>query len=200
MEQYLDSIHKRLESTFSDCLLGKYPKQIFDLANSFRCVLGEQIGGPCSDIYRNYLKRKAGGEDPAPERRLVLSHPGFLLSMVGIVVFFVTLADAEPLHWNIKPTVGVAIAGFGSQIVTTVLITCEYSIPCDTKVDIFRLFGLLSSKQVVCYWSSDQSDQMYMGFRKSFITSLIKANIFRLDHSGTLICLPHVDFEVQQDC
>jgi hypothetical protein len=47
---------------------------------------------------------------------------------VDIVIFCVTLDEATPLHWTIKPIVGIAFGGFGAQIVTTICITCELTL------------------------------------------------------------------------
>ncbi|KIM97287.1 hypothetical protein OIDMADRAFT_130692 [Oidiodendron maius Zn] len=87
------------------------------------CVLGEQVGGPLSDFWRNRSKRRHGGRTPRPEHRLYLAYIGFPLSIAGNVIFCVTLYHAKPLHWIISPIVGIAISGFGAQIITTVVIT-----------------------------------------------------------------------------
>ena len=63
-----------------------------------------------------------------PEYRLWLSYSGFILAIVGLVVFLVQTAHAPEHHWNITPVVGIAIASAGNQIVTTILIT--YSVDC----------------------------------------------------------------------
>ena len=88
-------------------------------------MLGELVGGPLSDFWRNQLMRRNGGQAIAPERRLWLAYLGYPLSIVGVVIFCVTLAEAKPLHWIITPIVGIAIAGFGTQIITTIVITCK---------------------------------------------------------------------------
>jgi hypothetical protein len=45
---------------------------------------------------------------------------------VGIIIFGVTLQNSAPGHWNIRPLIGVAIALFGTQLLTTV--SYSYSI------------------------------------------------------------------------
>ncbi|KAF7947875.1 hypothetical protein EAE96_008952 [Botrytis aclada] len=85
-------------------------------------VIGEQLGGNLSDFWMNRKARKAGVQ-PAPEHRLWLSYAGFVLTIVGAVVFLVRTEQAKEMHWNITPVIGIAIAGVGNQIVTTVLIT-----------------------------------------------------------------------------
>jgi MFS family permease len=86
-------------------------------------VLGEQIGGPLSDTWMRWRGRRQHGQAPAPEFRLWLSYIGFLLTIAGTVVFLVQTEKSPTGKWNITPIVGVAISGFGNQVVTTVLIT-----------------------------------------------------------------------------
>ncbi|QKX63084.1 uncharacterized protein TRUGW13939_10252 [Talaromyces rugulosus] len=85
-------------------------------------VLGEQLGGPLSDLWMN-RKTRQSGQRPPSEYRLWLSYIGFLLSIAGSVVFLVQTEKSPSGHWNITPIVGVAISAFGNQVVTTVLIT-----------------------------------------------------------------------------
>ena len=88
-------------------------------------MLGELIGGPLSDFWRNQWIRRTGGKAFAPEQRLWLAYLGYPLSIAGVVIFCVTLAEAKPLHWIITPIVGIAVAGFGTQIITTIVVTCK---------------------------------------------------------------------------
>jgi hypothetical protein len=90
-------------------------------------VIGEQLGGFLSDYWMNRRARKLG-KRPEPEYRLWLSYSGFILTIVGIVVFLVQTQNAQALDWNITPVIGIAIAGVGNQLVTTVLIT--YAVDC----------------------------------------------------------------------
>jgi hypothetical protein len=90
-------------------------------------VIGEQFGGSISDYWMNRQAKKTGVR-PEPEYRLWLSYVGFILTIIGVTVFLVQTQDAQPLHWNITPVIGIAIGGAGNQIVTTVLIT--YAVDC----------------------------------------------------------------------
>ena len=85
-------------------------------------VIGEQLGGILSDTWMNRRAKKID-HAPAPEFRLWLSYPGFMLGIIGVIVFLVRTAQAPDLHWNITPIIGIAFAGAGNQIITTVLIT-----------------------------------------------------------------------------
>lgn len=75
-----------------------------------------------SDYWMNRKMRKMGAK-PAPEYRLWLSYSGFILTIIGVVIFLVQTQNAKLDHWNITPVIGIAIAGAGNQIVTTILIT-----------------------------------------------------------------------------
>ncbi|KAF2089127.1 synaptic vesicle transporter [Saccharata proteae CBS 121410] len=92
-------------------------------------LIGEQLGGPLSDLWINRKTRKNGnGFRPPPEYRLWLSYFGFLLCIVGIVVFGVRVQQAPEGQWNVTPIVGIGISSVGAQIVTTVLVT--YAVDC----------------------------------------------------------------------
>lgn len=91
-------------------------------------VLGEQMAGPLSDVWMDRAARHNGSIRPPPEFRLWLSWLGFLLTIVGLIVFGVRTQQAVPMHWNVTPIVGLAIASVGNQIVTTVLVT--YAVDC----------------------------------------------------------------------
>ncbi|TIA13879.1 putative MFS multidrug transporter [Aureobasidium pullulans] len=90
-------------------------------------IIGEQLGGVLSDSWmkRGALKMSAGHR-PQPEYRLWLSYAGFLLGIVGYIVFLIQTEDIT--KWNVTPLIGAAIAAVGNQIVTTVLIT--YAVDC----------------------------------------------------------------------
>lgn len=104
-------------------------------------VLGEQVGGSLSDFWMNSRARRAH-QRPAPEYRLWLSYIGFILTIVGVIVFLVQTENSPAGYWNITPIVGVAIAAFGNQVVTTVLIT--YAVDCNhgeaASVGVFITF------------------------------------------------------------
>lgn len=70
-------------------------------------LLGEQIGGRISDLWMN-AKAKKLGRTPQPEYRLWLSYIGFVLTMVGLIVFGVQLQNAPQGQWNITPIVSPA--------------------------------------------------------------------------------------------
>lgn len=85
-------------------------------------LLGELMGGVMSDLWMLWRGRHIGHR-PAPEFRLWLSYIGFVLAMVGTIVFLVCTEQSRPGKWTVAPLVGTGIASFGNQVVTTVLIT-----------------------------------------------------------------------------
>lgn len=93
------------------------------LTNS-SCILGEIVGGPLSDQWQNWRSKRASSGCALPEDRLWLSHIGAVISIIGLTVFLVTISNATGMHFIISPTIGVGIAGFGVQIITTIVITC----------------------------------------------------------------------------
>jgi hypothetical protein len=104
-------------------------------------VMGEQLGGSLSDLWMNRQAQKSGTR-PTPEYRLWLSYAGFVLTVVGVSVFLVQTQNAAAGRWDISPVIGIAIAGAGNQIVTTVLIT--YAVDChpeeSASVGVFITF------------------------------------------------------------
>jgi MFS family permease len=90
-------------------------------------VIGEQLAGPLSDFWMRRAKaeRMKRGKSSLvkPEHRLWLSYFGYLLAMVGLIVFGVRTAQAKENHWNVTPIVGIALAAVGNQVVTTICMT-----------------------------------------------------------------------------
>lgn len=78
-------------------------------------LIGELFAGPVSDrLLYLYQKKHAG--DPVPESRLQAMWPGFFLLPVGLIVEGVCLQYKT--HWA-GPVMGIGIASFGLQIVST---------------------------------------------------------------------------------
>ncbi|KAK9454012.1 MFS transporter [Dipodascopsis uninucleata] len=102
-------------------------------------IIGEQFGGPFSDYVMNRHDKKIGGRSAA-EYRLWCSYFGFVMCIVGVIVFGVQIQRLN--HYNVTPLIGSGIAAFGNQIITTVLVT--YAV--DTKsehsssVGVFIIF------------------------------------------------------------
>lgn len=94
-------------------------------------ILGEQVGSRlCEFVHRRRVAHKTkAGKTVLPEDRLIFAQIGFPTIIAGIVIFFVQVAKATggkpPHHWNITPDIGIALAGFGAQIVTTAIFACK---------------------------------------------------------------------------
>jgi len=92
------------------------------IAQLIGALLGELLAGVGSDYFVNWRTRRTG--ERVPEYRLAMVYPGgFLLSIVGLVVWGVQLQNATPGVWNITPDVGSAVSIFGQQVVATVCTT-----------------------------------------------------------------------------
>lgn len=90
-------------------------------------LIGEQMGGVLSDFWMNRRARTINRK-PDPEFRLWLSYFGFVLTIIGIIVFLVCTQESPAGHWNVTPIIGIAIGAVGNQLVTTVMIT--YAVDC----------------------------------------------------------------------
>ncbi|KAK7224687.1 hypothetical protein V2G26_012690 [Clonostachys chloroleuca] len=84
-------------------------------------VIGEIVSGPLSDWWQNRAVKN--GVPPLPERRLWLFYPALGFCFAGITVFLVTLDQATEGKWNVRPDIGLALAGLGNQMSTTILFT-----------------------------------------------------------------------------
>ncbi|KAJ5443098.1 Major facilitator superfamily domain general substrate transporter [Penicillium cf. griseofulvum] len=82
-------------------------------------VIGEQVSGPISDWFLKFLQRRKGHTIPAD--RLWLSYIGYGTVFAGLLVWGFQLEKAT--RWNITPCIGMAIAAFGNQVLTTILIS-----------------------------------------------------------------------------
>ncbi|KAJ7460933.1 MFS multidrug transporter [Mycena galericulata] len=98
-------------------------------------VLGEQLAGYGSDVLVNWRTRRAGGRR-IPEFRLALAPPGFMLAIIGLIVWGIQLQNATVGKWNVTPDIGSAIALFGQQLVTTVCVTYAIESYLDETADV----------------------------------------------------------------
>ncbi|KAE8420780.1 MFS general substrate transporter [Aspergillus pseudocaelatus] len=82
-------------------------------------VLGEQLSGPLSDYFLSTLRKRRANVCPAD--RLWLFYVGFATVIAGLLTWGFQLQHASTT-WNVTPCVGAAIAAFGNQIQTTILL------------------------------------------------------------------------------
>lgn len=84
-------------------------------------ILGETLGGWMSDLWMNRRRKMSLLSTGLPEYRLWISYIGYAFIVVGLVVYGTILQRDET--WTVVPVVGLALAAFGLQTVSTVLIT-----------------------------------------------------------------------------
>lgn len=130
-------------------------------------IIGEQLGGRLSDLW---MRRIGGRKErtPSPEFRLWLVYGGFLLAMIGLIVFGVRFEQAGVDHWNVTPIIGIAIAAVGNQIVTTVLVT--YAIDChiEHSASIGIFVNVVRQTWYVFLTSNSKRDEL-TSFDRGFI-------------------------------
>jgi hypothetical protein len=84
--------------------------------------VGEVVISGCEGKLPNSGDR----EKAEPEHRIWVSYPGFATVIIGLVVFCVQIDKIT--SYDVTPIVGIAIAAFGTQIITTVMVT--YAVDC----------------------------------------------------------------------
>ncbi|PYH95716.1 MFS multidrug transporter [Aspergillus ellipticus CBS 707.79] len=137
-------------------------------------LIGEQLGGVLSDAWMN-LRQKRIGTRPQPEYRLWLSYGGYLITIVGVVVFLVETEKAKEGVWNVVPVLGTGIAAVGNQIVTTVLITYAVdTLPEEAGgVGVFVNFVRSTWGFIGPFWFTDMFDSVGIANSSGVVTALI---------------------------
>ena len=119
-------------------------------------LIGEQVSGPMSDWFMKALRKRRGHCRPAD--RLWLSYVGFATVIAGLLVWGFQLDNAT--SWNVTPCVGAALASFGNQILTTILIS--FAVDCykdqSTDIGVFvnfvrHVYGFVRHIQALNYLS-----------------------------------------------
>lgn len=85
-------------------------------------LIGEVMSGTISDWWMNRRIKKRGGVKLI-EDRLWMAYSGYILVIIGLIVWGVMLVQAKDGQWTVKPLIGAAFAAAGNQVVTTPLIT-----------------------------------------------------------------------------
>ncbi|KAG5419023.1 hypothetical protein I9W82_003742 [Candida metapsilosis] len=85
-------------------------------------IIGEILAGPLSDWWMKRSTAKRYGQRVIVDR-LWICYNGYILVIVGLLVWGIYLFKATPGHWSIKPLIGAAIAAAGNNIVATVITT-----------------------------------------------------------------------------
>ncbi|OKL58282.1 hypothetical protein UA08_06752 [Talaromyces atroroseus] len=137
-------------------------------------ILGEQVGGHLSDMWM-IMRTKQLGARPAPEFRLWLSYIGYVLTIVGMVIFLVCTQTAPEGHWTVSPVVGLGIAAFGNQVVTTVLTTYAVDVhPGDAaSIGVFVNFIRSEWGFIGPFWFPRMFDEVGVAASSGVIAALI---------------------------
>ncbi|CAI7617982.1 unnamed protein product [Penicillium crustosum] len=137
-------------------------------------LTGELMGGNLSDLVMRCGAKARGGRLPPLEFRLWGSYLGYLCAIIGVTVFCVQLDRAPPMHWNVTFIIGIGIAAFGNQVITTVLITyChpDQSASIGVFVSLVRqLWGFLGP-----FWYPDMFATLGLRGSAGLMVSLIIA-------------------------
>ncbi|QDS68783.1 hypothetical protein FKW77_005684 [Venturia effusa] len=143
-------------------------------------IIGEQLAGRLSDLWmRRATARALSRNKPPvrPEYRLWLSYAGYLLTVVGLVVFGVRTSQAREGHWNVTPIVGIAISSAGNQIITTVMMT--YAVDChpDQSSSIGVFVNLVRSTWAFIgpFWFPDMIESLGVAASCGLMAGLIVA-------------------------
>ncbi|KAJ7242882.1 MFS general substrate transporter [Mycena haematopus] len=105
-------------------------------------ILGEQLAGYGSDVIANWRTKRANGRR-LPEYRLALAVPGFLIAIIGVVIWGLQLENAKVGKWNVTPDVASAIALFGEQVVATVCVTYAIENYVPETLDVASFFAFV---------------------------------------------------------
>ena len=131
-------------------------------------IIGEQAAGPLSDrmMKRHIETAKAGGHSARLEHRLRALPLGYVLVVVGLIMFGESLEQRN--HW-IVPCIGMGIASGALQIVATVLTTyCVDVLSADAlSVSVFINFVRQAIAFTILFWSPPLCDQL--GYGAGFI-------------------------------
>ena len=131
-------------------------------------IIGEQAAGPLSDrmMKRHIETARAGGHSARLEHRLRALPLGYVLVVVGLIMFGESLEQRN--HW-IVPCIGMGIASGALQIVATVLTTyCVDVLSADAlSVSVFINFVRQAIAFTILFWSPPLCDQL--GYGAGFI-------------------------------
>lgn len=82
-------------------------------------VLGELIAIPLSNYQIRLIKERRGHTKIVD--RLWQAYVGYILLIMGLIVWGVMMSQSEPGHWTIKPLIGAAFTVGGCQISMTIM-------------------------------------------------------------------------------
>ena len=118
------------------------------------------------------VKKRSGGDKEIVhkkiEDRIWISYFGYVLAVVGLIVFGVQTQNARQGHWNVTPLVGLCLTSLGNQVVTTTMIT--YAIDSDTANATHISLFITFLRQVIGFVGPFYFTAMFnnLGFATSF--------------------------------
>ena len=156
---------------------------LFFIGSLVGILLGERLAGPGSDWAMNRERRRAASSSREVhlESRLSVGLIGYVLSIVGVIIFGVTLQSR--VHW-IAPCIGYGVCSFGLQLVTTPLKT--YCVDCypahsGSVLQLVNIFRQVTSFTVP-FWSPNLNEAL--GYALGFgIEAIILAFFYVLSLS-----------------
>lgn len=122
--------------------------------------------------------RRRGGKTPRPEFRLWVSYLGYAAVIVGLVIFCVQTRDLAPQGYNVSPiAAGQAIAMFGNQVITTVLIT--FAVDCQPSdgaaVGTFINMSRMTLGFLGPFWYPQMVEKLGLGGSAGLMVGIIVA-------------------------
>ncbi|KAF3482812.1 uncharacterized protein GIQ15_02136 [Arthroderma uncinatum] len=143
---------------------GAIAQGLFFIGPLVGVLLGERLGGPGCDWAMNRERRRAATHNDRErlESRLFVGLPGYVMVIIGVVVFGVTLQNRT--HW-IAPCIGFAVSNFGLQLVTTPLKT--YCVDCypSHSPSVLQLINIIRQTVsfTVPFWSPNLNETVGYG-------------------------------------
>ncbi|KAA8914127.1 hypothetical protein TRICI_003024 [Trichomonascus ciferrii] len=138
-------------------------------------LIGELLSGFLSDKWMQYCIKRRGGIKVI-EDRLWVAYPGYVLSIIGLIIWGVTLQDAKPMQWIVTPSVGVAFCAAGLQIVTSPSITYTVDTDYSRAVESGLVVSLI--RQIICFIGPFFFPDMFENLSLAGGTGLLAGIIF----------------------
>ncbi|EED14954.1 conserved hypothetical protein [Talaromyces stipitatus ATCC 10500] len=117
-----------------------------------------------------------------PTEYLFSSYLGFCCMIAGLVIFCILLGNTKPMHYNVGPIIGIGIAAFGNQIVTSFLINYIIQMHTEHAASISIILGFI--RQTWCFIGPFWFPPMFenLGFEGSagLLVGLVVASVLPL--------------------
>lgn len=95
-------------------------------------IVGTILGEVFNAVSHRLLKSRSTQKDQSStvklDKYLQVSYIGFICMSIGLVMFCILLDQTAPMQYNVRPIIGIGIAGFGNQVVSNFLVNCKLSV------------------------------------------------------------------------